>query len=449
MGAVTVAKPLGSSRRARAGTLFPYDLGNVVHTLEDMPLLKRFVDRHSPAQPLLGATALFIQHQLGNVGPQVEALVRLGLDPKQIHWLDIPYTSSERFRVEISNRLGIPEENFWVNRYRVLEPYPSHQLRRAQEIIRHLLRNAPRKLLVLDDGAYFLEAAMAFSRQFREVAIVEQTTRGLIKLDDNRSLRAYAEAFRIVNVARSKPKLALESPWIGAAVLLALEKHLRDLGSLAPQFRVNRASLCLVLGYGTIGRQVAHYLRSFVQVHVFDAKAIRRKQAAHDGFPIWSREYGPGALKLVVGCSGRHSFGVEDYRSLDSHAVLVSASSGSVELSRNDFIDFASTSRIDDIFIETDRLLEDRIHQALWMRLVDRRAVFLNAGFPINFDGRLNCIPARYMQPTALLMVQGAVQALSSPEPGLVPISRKFSRNLTRAFSAHLNPDERKALRQY
>lgn len=412
-----------------------------------MPLLKQFVKRQRPAQPLRGVTALLIQHQLANQAPLAEALVRLGLDPTEIYWLDIPYTSSERFRVTISDRLGIPEENFWVNRYRVLEPYSSHQLRRTQEIIRHLLRNPPRRLLVLDDGAYFLEAAMAFRRQFQDVAIVEQTTRGLIKLDDNRSLGAYAEAFRIVNVARSRPKLTLEAPWIGAAVLLALEKHLNDLSSQSRKFKVHRTSPCLVLGYGSIGRQVAHHLRGLAQVHVFDNKAVRRTQAANDGFLIWNRENRGVDFKLVVGCSGRQSFGVEDYCNLDAHAVLVSASSGSVELSRNEFIDYASASRIDDVFIESDRLLEDRIHQALWMRLADRQVVFLNAGFPINFDGRLSCIPARFMQPTAMLMVQGAIQALASSEPGLIPIDGKFNSLLTRAFSRHLNTHEREALR--
>jgi S-adenosylhomocysteine hydrolase len=422
---------------------FEYDLGNDVPTLDDMPLLKEYVDRHRAAQPLRGATALLIQHQLANQAPQVEALIRLGLKPKQIYWLDIPYTSSERFRVVVGDRFGIPEENFWVNRYRVLEPYASHQLRRTQEIVRHILRAQPRRLLVLDDGAYFLEAAMAFGRPLHDVAIVEQTTRGLIKLVENRSLREYSSAFRIVNVAASRPKLVLESPWIGTAVLLALNKHLRDLGTRSPKFRVTQNAPCLLLGYGTIGRQVAHQLRSSVKVHVFDTRGIRRREAQKDGFPLWDREAGRGEFKLVVGCSGRQSFGLEDRVNLDSHAVLVSASSGSVELSRTDFIEFATASRIDQVFIEPDRLVEDRIHQDLSMRLADRRAVFMNAGFPINFDGRLSCIPARLMQPTALLMVHGAVQALASSEPGLVPIESQFSKWLTRAFIGQLTQDER------
>ena len=250
----------------------------------------------------------------------------------------------------------------------------------------------------------------------------------------------------MVNVARSEPKLVLESPWIGAAVLLALRKHLDDLASRHPEFTVHPTSPCLVLGYGTIGRQVARYLGSFVRVQVFDSREDRRRDAESDGFAIWNREDPRVRFKLVVGCSGRPSFGVDDFSSLDAHAVLVSASSGSVELSRNDFIDYASASRIDDVSIETHHLLEDRIHQPLWMSLVDRRAVFLNAGFPINFDGRLSCIPARLMQPTALLMVHGATMALASSEPGLIEIDEEFKTWLVAAFEESLTPEEQRAL---
>ena len=171
--------PIRQDRQAPPPTPFPYDLGNEVPGLTDMPLLEEYVKQNEARQPLRGTTALLIQHQLANQAPQVEALIRLGLDPKQIYWLDIPYTSSERFRVVAGDRLEIPEQNFWSNRYQVLEPYSSHQLRRTQEIIRHLLDNSPERLMVLDDGAYFLEAAMTFRRQFPHAAIVEQTTRGL------------------------------------------------------------------------------------------------------------------------------------------------------------------------------------------------------------------------------------------------------------------------------
>ena len=96
------------------GELFGYDLGNAIPGLEGMPLLREFVVQREAAKPLRGVTALLIEHQLGNQGPQVDALIRLGLDPKKIYWLDIPYTSSRIFRQTMRDRHGIPERNFWV-----------------------------------------------------------------------------------------------------------------------------------------------------------------------------------------------------------------------------------------------------------------------------------------------------------------------------------------------
>src|SRR5213082_1023810 len=132
--------------------LFGYDLGQEVPSLEtEMPLLKDLVDDCKASQPLRGVTALLIQHQLGNQGPQVDALMRLGLDPRKTIWLDIPYTSSAPFRRAVGERHHIPAKNFRVSTYRILEPYGSYQFRRTQEILAILLRNPPDKLLVLDD----------------------------------------------------------------------------------------------------------------------------------------------------------------------------------------------------------------------------------------------------------------------------------------------------------
>src|SRR6266513_1372617 len=321
---------------------FGYDLDDAIPTLDQMPILAEFVRRHKASQPLRGVTALLIQHQLCNQAPQAEALIALGLEPSKILWLDIPYTSSPRFRRVVGKRLKIPKENFRVRRYRVLEPYASYQLRRAQELVRLLLRRRPKRLLVLDDGAYFLEAAVGCRQRLANVSVVEQTTRGLIKMEENAALNAYGKTIPIVNVARSQAKLELESPWIAVSVRAALRFHLDALARKSPRFALRRDSRCLVLGYGAIGRRVADVLRGLARVTVFDSRPARRRQARRDGFRIWNRADTKTRFKLVVGCTGRASFGVGDYVYLERHAVLASASSGSVELSRSEFIDLAA-----------------------------------------------------------------------------------------------------------
>jgi hypothetical protein len=314
-----------------------------------------------------------------------------------------------------------------------------------------LLRLPPDKLVVLDDGAYFLEAAMTFRKQLPNLAVVEQTTRGVTKMKESPAMARYARRYPVVNVARCTPKLELEAPWIGLSVLLSLTRHLALLARRSQHFAVLADSPCLVLGYGAIGRQVALHLRPVANVLVFDNEKTRSDLAHSEGFELWNPleqidSSHPIQFKLVVGCTGRASFRVGDQVFLDRHAVLASASSGAVELSRNDFIDWAVASRYDDISIRSRGLIPSRIHQPLRMQMVDRKVVFLNAGFPINFDGRLNSIPSRYMQATAMLMVHGALQALNTSQSGLIDVDSGFCDNLTANYYGMLDARERRAM---
>jgi hypothetical protein len=54
-------------------------------------------------------------------------------------------------------------------------------------------RIGPKCLIVLHDGAYLVAAACSFSRQFANVAVVEETTRGSIRLEENLSLSQFAK----------------------------------------------------------------------------------------------------------------------------------------------------------------------------------------------------------------------------------------------------------------
>ena len=429
---------LGERSAMKESPVFDHDIDQRIPTLEDMPLLAGYVERLRPGQPLAGVTGLFIQHQLGNQVPMTEALIALGLEPQSITWLDVPYTASSRVRHHLTDSCHIPAENFWVNRYRVLDSYAMYQRRRVQELVRNMLDVQPERVIVLDDGAYFIEAAAAFKARLPHLAIVEQTTRGFIKIDDYAALKRFSEKIPIVNVAGSQPKLDLESPWIGTAVIAALNHHIAALQQERPGYDLDRATNALVLGYGSIGRQVAIELRNRypVDVYVHDPDPVMANQAKGDEFRPWDRNDFDTNFGVVVGCSGRSSFGVGDYVYLEDRAILVSASSGSVEFSRKAFIDLAATSGADDIWVDTQGLHEDQIHRPLFLNLVDREAAFLNSGFPINFDGRINCIPSRYIEPTALVMVQGAIQAaaVTEAEAGCVQLDPKFCRWLDEAF---------------
>jgi hypothetical protein len=61
-----------------------------------------------------------LQHQLGNQVPQTEALIRLGMEPERIHWIDSAYTSTPRVR-EALQGLGIPAAQLQTGDFRLLQ----------------------------------------------------------------------------------------------------------------------------------------------------------------------------------------------------------------------------------------------------------------------------------------------------------------------------------------
>ena len=395
---------------------------------EQQPIVQGLVDQFSGRKPFEGITALFIQHQLGNHVFQAKAFIDLGLDPKKLYWLDIPYTSNRIVRDALLD-LGIPIDNFITHNMKLLDFYAIEQRSRVHDIVAKLLGIKPDNLLVLDDGAYFLESIMCFEADFPNLAIVEQTTRGLIKIEGNASLRHEALQVPIINVANSLPKNVLEPPFIGKAVCYALQ---RNLGS---RYSGRHKSKCLILGYGNIGRKVSQFVWEQLgfqteNIYIFDPAY---KEAHTHPFEVWDRKDLNSRFDLVIGCSGRASFDVGDFIFLNDGAVLASASSGSVELSRRKFIELAMHSD-GDIRIDRSALDENDIHSDIPIHFPNRDVTFLNGGFPVNFSGEINCIPAQYIQPTVALMVRAAIQAVETDQKGLVTLDDEYCKQIDLDF---------------
>lgn len=410
-----------------------------------LPLLERWVETFSGALPFAGWNVLLVQHQLSNHGPQAKALIELGADPQRVYLLDIPYTSHEEVRAYIRSALGVPAENFHTcHDYRVLQPYEPYQLRRAVEFVLRMAEFDDRPWLVLDDGSYVL-AALSVLRRERwptKLAIVEQTTRGMIKLERSAAMRRAASQVPLIDVARSAPKRELEPPFIAMSVCASLQRLIaRGLGGRP----IRR---CLVLGCGAIGEQVAAFLGHQLDlprssIFVADPAADVMRRAVRHGFSSWDRDDFSTRFDLVIGCSGRSSFGVGDYVYLEDGAVLASASSGAVELSRRDFVELADASPLDDLEVLRGSFDDADLHANLRLRLVDREATVFNAGFPINFDGRLSTTPGRYIQPTPVMMLGAGVQAVRTADRGVQRLDPQLCRWLEREFRKELGPETR------
>ncbi|MGY1695404.1 hypothetical protein ACI780_10865 [Geodermatophilus sp. SYSU D00814] len=403
-----------------------------------LPLVDRFLAEFASGErPLAHHAALLVQHQMGTVVPMVAGLLTLGLRARDVWWVDVPYSANRTVQRHLA-ALGIPEPHFASPTHSLLEPYRPGQVRRVAAALVDADAVLPPgvPLLVLDDGAYVLQAlAAGLVGVQRPLCIVEQTTRGVMHVREESSVAAVAATVPVVDVAESLPKRALEGPCIGRSVWESLHRRLRERSTLTDRSRV------LVVGAGVVGRSVAQALVQVAglrrdQVAIADPAPGPRAWAQAAGLPVWDRRSSDGGpsrhgLDVVVGCSGHPSFGPADVDEVEDGAVLASASSGDEEFSRQELL--AAADSVTTRGSEPDAA---SVHDDLVLTFADRTVTLLNSGFPVNFDGRVNTVPPRYMQATRIAMIGAAVQAVSSGEPGLQPLDEA----VVRWLMAHCPP---------
>ena len=252
--------------------------------------------------------------------------------------------------------------------------------------------------------------------------MVEQTTRGHRYLELHYQDLKEEYRLSLVSIARCKTKLNFESPFIGAYVSKAINR------SLKPHYD-NLADLknIAVIGFGSVGQATAEEVKrrlpeasiDVVEIDKFKHDQIR----ALDCNPMMElseeRQYG-----LVVGCTGYNSFKLDQRALLADGAILASGSSAAVEFNRAGFVELADAFPDDEIEVlnraET-RTLGIRA-PITFQQEGKKRFSLLSAGFPVNFDGRMECLPYRIIQATHVLLYAASLQALRSRKPGFDPI---------------------------
>lgn len=193
--------------------------------------------------------------------------------------------------------------------------------------IESILRAAlPRKVqplgkaraVLLDIGGYFassadedgsgragslLKTAEAVRAQgYQLMGIVEDTQNGHERY--KLALEAFGDdpGFRVISVAES-PLKSPENHLVGVAITFSIEALLRRSNIVLQSRRAG------VIGFGPIGRSVAHSLRNRgVTVSVCELDPIRLAQAAAQGFPTYRYNYGfeefVRNLNLIVSATG-------------------------------------------------------------------------------------------------------------------------------------------------
>jgi len=248
-----------------------------------------------------------------------------------------------------------------------------HSLDSIDEVLREvqdIWQKNEKPILIIEDGGYVVPRVHTRFKTIgkKVIGAVEQTTKG--EKEDKKVEKLY---FPVLSVASSKFKRNYEPPHIAREVVHSIRELIRrDLSSVE----------ALLIGYGSIGSEIARELKSFMNVTVTDKDEVALAGAASHGFRIVKRI--EDAVKnrfLIISATGateESTIARSELLAMDHETHLVSASSDQVEIDLGDLEALAEKKE--------DILLAGKKIGTKYILRGNNNAINLIAdGFPINF----------------------------------------------------------------
>lgn len=317
----------------------------------------------------------------------IQKLIECGLRPGDIYLLGKVYSTSHQSASDIS-QLGVyihPASEIFDSHKSFDEAHLNAISELIAEIKPKIEDGNYKKLIVVDDGGHLLDQVLKESFGSVSIKAVEWTSSGYNLLKDK------AITFPIINMARSKAKLTLESPMIADAAIRWLKKYFGFLG--------NRVKKILVIGGGAIGSSIAAGLKNEHDVQVYDLVA--------DSSDFYKERLTHilGDYDMVIGATGKPVLVADDYHFLKKGAILASISSSDREFSA--------------VGLRRKVKLTNDSHKTI---AVDN-VILLNAGFPITFDGSEVPVALEKIQLTIALAFASIAQALTAEGNGFADLA--------------------------
>lgn len=336
---------------------------------QELPLLdmlyKKFNEVH-----LEDVAVISCQHILQSNYITLEYLFRLGLKPEHTFILGKSYSTSKEVVRILKERCvfvhrhssSFNSHESWDNQFAI---YAANFLKDIIPQINNL--SQIKKIIVIDDGGFIIEQInhLTFSQ---DLQCIEWTSSGYRRLLNSKL------NYSVINVARSKTKLNIESPVIGAGIV-------QKIAELYPNI-INSSKKALVIGAGPIGQSVDRSLKEINKnVDTLDIDTPLPWPEICD-------------FDLVVGCTGEKILSENDINNLHK-TLLVSASSSDREFP-------AVTIR--GYFSQSDDPHKDYEYKEIMLA---------NSGFPINFDGHAQFLSLEKIQITLGLIFTSTCLASS------------------------------------
>lgn len=234
------------------------------------------------------------QHILDSTFLLMKNLIQRGLKRENISLIGKCYSTSREIYDEfIDYGIDVCESSNEFNKTESFDKFFRNNVARfVDSRIKDAFKSGAKTIVILDDGAeiiqYLNENYDIESKKEIKILAVEQTTAGTNKLK-NIKLK-----FPVVNIARSKAKLVLESPIIAERILDILEERLKE-NKLFPK-------KALIIGMGAIGSALYRSLQEKYIVRGYDINSEKSDLSQGEIINI-VKDY-----DLIIGCTGTELF---------------------------------------------------------------------------------------------------------------------------------------------
>jgi len=349
----------------------------------NLPLLQ-FVSNEFQDVSLNNTLIIACQHILGTTFDLFEELFQKGLKPENVFLIGKCYsTNKQTFDLFKKKGANISEASFAFDSHISFDELFQKNIEAFFKDIQSAVDlKSFEKIVILDDGGYLIALSNDFLKGLKNVVGIEQTTSGYEKV---KNLKLH---FPMLNIARSKAKLTIESPFIAEIAAKKIDKYLH-------KYRIKNPNI-LVIGTGSIGSTLSSTLSKKFPVSRCDI--IQQKCDFNGDYKDHLNEF-----DLIIGATGTSAIQSGEFGNLKQGVLLASISSSDREFSAVYLRQLAATT--------------ENCHEDIKVNGV----TLLNCGFPINFnDGKRHSVSPEKIQLTRALLLAGIFES----------VTKEFSNNL-------------------
>lgn len=322
--------------------------------MESMPVLSY---RSSKIQglPFKGKTLLILLHFLRDLIPFMEACRKSGVAPQNaiLFHKDYRYPNKDSIKRDLE-----------------LAGHHIYGIEELDKVLKDVETLDRSDIIVIEDGGIIVPKMHASFKGLlqKTLGAVEQTTRGI--RNDEKITKC---VFPIISIPGSELKDTFEPPHVARAVMNNIQK-------LLPDKNLSGKSV-LLIGYGTIGEQIALQLRDTLNMVVTvcdldDNKLLKAKQSGY--YIVKDLEAGVKDKTIIIGTTGETIIERREILAMEHNTYLISASSEQWEF---------CISELNALSSEKSEIQREgmKIGTRYQIRGTEKLVNLIADGYPINF----------------------------------------------------------------